>query len=203
MDRGGPFKVFVGGLPQDCTNDILTDYFSKFGNITDVVVMTDRMTGRSRGFGFVSFDTEEAVDQIMAMHQDHQIQEKWVDCKRATAEGSKSGPKGGKGGFMGCGGCGGGDVRPGDWMCQACGASCFGSKDACFKCGAPKPQGYGGGCYNAAPPPSYDYSMAGYGAAYGAYGGYDGGCGAYGGGCGGCGYKGKGGCKGGKGYSPY
>ncbi|CAE7665428.1 HRP1 [Symbiodinium pilosum] len=197
MERGGPFKVFVGGLPQDCTNDILVDYFGKYGNITDVVVMTDRATGRSRGFGFVSFDTLEAVDAIMSMHTEHKIQDKWVDCKRATAEGTKGVPQ--KGGGKGSGPPAPANSRPGDWICQECGASVFGSKDSCFKCGAPRPSqsggggggggGYRGPSYNAAPPPAYnaapppDYGacsgscgadalLGGFGmTAYGAYGG--------------------------------
>ncbi|CAE7528919.1 RNP1 [Symbiodinium sp. CCMP2592] len=194
MDRGGPFKVFVGGLPQDCTNDILVDYFGKFGNITDVVVMTDRATGRSRGFGFVSFDTEEAVDSIMAMRNQHQIQDKWVDCKRATAEGTKGVPQ--KGGGGGGGGKGTGSTRPPASRAPS---------------------------YNAAPPPDYSASScsSSYGAdafgAYGAYGagayGYDGLYGAYGtaygGGCNGQGggYAPSKGWLGGKGaekgYAPY
>ncbi|CAK9060455.1 unnamed protein product [Durusdinium trenchii] len=88
----GAHKIFVGGLPQDCPQEMLSDYFGKFGNITDVVVMTDRMTGRCRGFGFVTFDTADAVEAVMGQHGEHQILGKWVDCKRATREGSKGRP---------------------------------------------------------------------------------------------------------------
>merc|ERR1719277_2109799 len=92
-------KVFVGGLPQDCPTEALTDYFGQFGSITDAIVMTDRETGRSRGFGFVTFEGIESVDKVMAMHQEHSIQGKWIDCKRASEEGSKGAP--GKGGGKG------------------------------------------------------------------------------------------------------
>lgn len=53
-------KIFVGGLQQTMTTAQLQEYFSQFGPITDCVVMQDNETKRSRGFGFVSFGTEEA-----------------------------------------------------------------------------------------------------------------------------------------------
>eukprot|EP00931_Biecheleriopsis_adriatica_P078632 TRINITY_DN5205_c0_g1_i1.p1 TRINITY_DN5205_c0_g1~~TRINITY_DN5205_c0_g1_i1.p1 ORF type:complete len:241 (-),score=47.11 TRINITY_DN5205_c0_g1_i1:83-718(-) len=209
---GRGYKVFVGGLPQDCTDDILTDYFDKFGTITDVVVMKDRDTGRSRGFGFVSFEQIEAVDEIMSMHGDHRIQDKWIDCKRATEEGTKGAPSkggGGKGGG-GSGSKGGAsDARPGDWTCHNCGANVFASKDTCFKCGARKPDSGGGaygggyGSYNSAPPPSSygSYNSApppsSYGAAPPSYGAYA----AYGGGGYGTAPPAYG--QGGRGFAPY
>lgn len=51
-------KVFVGGLPPSVTEQDFRTYFAEFGRITDAVVMIDRDTQRSRGFGFVSFDEE-------------------------------------------------------------------------------------------------------------------------------------------------
>ena len=54
--------------------------------------MTDRATGRCRGFGFVTFDSADAVEMVMTQHGEHQILGKWVDCKRATREGSKGVP---------------------------------------------------------------------------------------------------------------
>eukprot|EP00439_Symbiodinium_sp_Y106_P011799 s2175_g1.t2 len=127
----GKGKIFVGGLPQDCPQEMLTDYFGKFGAITDVVVMTDRNTGRCRGFGFVTFESEDSVEMVMAQHADHQILGKWVDCKRATKEGSKGVPpsKGG-GGF----GKGGGKFGGGMGMMGGYGGGYGGGKG-----------GYGGG----------------------------------------------------------
>lgn len=51
-------KIFVGGLATSVTEDAFRDYFQKFGNVTDAVVMMDRNTQRSRGFGFITFDSE-------------------------------------------------------------------------------------------------------------------------------------------------
>lgn len=51
-------KLFVGGLPWATTSDELKDLFSQHGTITSAVVVTDKMTGRSRGFGFVEFEND-------------------------------------------------------------------------------------------------------------------------------------------------
>jgi RNA recognition motif-containing protein len=47
-------KVFVGGLPYHTTDKSLREFFDKFGDIEEAVVITDRQTGKSRGYGFVS-----------------------------------------------------------------------------------------------------------------------------------------------------
>lgn len=54
-------KVFVGGLPPSVTEQDFRKYFEEFGKITDAVVMFDRETQRSRGFGFVTFDEEVRI----------------------------------------------------------------------------------------------------------------------------------------------
>ena len=47
-------KIFVGGLPYHTTDKSLGDFFEQFGEIEEAVVITDRQTGKSRGYGFVS-----------------------------------------------------------------------------------------------------------------------------------------------------
>jgi hypothetical protein len=63
-----PAKLFVGGLSRDTTTEDLQMAFSNFGKIVDAVVINDRNTGRSRGFGFVTFekhaDADEAIKQL-------------------------------------------------------------------------------------------------------------------------------------------
>lgn len=54
-------KIFVGGLPWATTSDDLQQLFAQYGNITSATVITDKMTGRSRGFGFVEFADEAAA----------------------------------------------------------------------------------------------------------------------------------------------
>ena len=48
-------KIFVGGLPYHTTDESLRMYFAVYGDIEEAVVITDRQTGKSRGYGFVSF----------------------------------------------------------------------------------------------------------------------------------------------------
>ena len=57
--------MFIGGLSYHTTDDGLKDYFAKYGEITDVVVMKDPNTRRSRGFGFVTFSEESMLDEAM------------------------------------------------------------------------------------------------------------------------------------------
>jgi RNA recognition motif-containing protein len=63
-----PMKLFVGGLGSDVAVDTLRSAFERFGPIEDAVVILDRATGRSRGFGFVTFsnaaDAQEAIKQM-------------------------------------------------------------------------------------------------------------------------------------------
>lgn len=64
MDKN---KLFVGSLPWSITNDSLKELFASYGEITDAVVITDRDTGRSKGFGFITFATEESAKNALEM----------------------------------------------------------------------------------------------------------------------------------------
>jgi len=68
MDQNN--KIFVGNLPWSIKTDQLRDLFSQFGEIVEATVIEDRQTGRSKGFGFVTFKTTEAVEAAVAeMHE--------------------------------------------------------------------------------------------------------------------------------------
>lgn len=62
----------------------MQEYFQKYGNVTECTLMLDKETGKSRGFGFVTFDTEEEVEQVLAHSKEHILLGKWMDCKKAT-----------------------------------------------------------------------------------------------------------------------
>ena len=65
----GPVKLFVGGLSWDTLSDGLRGAFSKFGPIVEATVIIDRDTGRSRGFGFVTFERPSDADEcVKQMH---------------------------------------------------------------------------------------------------------------------------------------
>lgn len=60
-------KLFVGGLPWATTSDDLKDLFSQAGTVSSATVMVDKMTGRSRGFGFVEFENDTEAENAVSM----------------------------------------------------------------------------------------------------------------------------------------
>jgi cold-inducible RNA-binding protein len=59
-------KLFVGSLSWGVNDDSLRDAFGVHGEISEAVVISDRDTGRSRGFGFVTFEDDDAADKAVA-----------------------------------------------------------------------------------------------------------------------------------------
>jgi len=87
-------KIFVGGLSRDTSDDNFNGYFSQFGKVTDFIVIKDQ-GGVSKGFGFVTFDSEEGVDRAVNNQGGHTIDRKTVEVKRAVPRGDAgSGDKG-------------------------------------------------------------------------------------------------------------
>lgn len=76
-------KMFIGGLTSSTTDETLKEFYSKWGELVDCVVMRDPATKRSRGFGFVSYSKQSEVDEAMK-HRPHVIDGKTVDPKRAV-----------------------------------------------------------------------------------------------------------------------
>ncbi|CAB4266158.1 unnamed protein product [Prunus armeniaca] len=76
-------KIFVGGLSASLTEEGFKDYFEKFGSVTDVVVMYDNTTRRPRGFGFVTFASEDAVENVM-QQSFHELNGRFVEVKKAV-----------------------------------------------------------------------------------------------------------------------
>lgn len=58
-------KLYVGNLPYKATQSDLQDHFSQYGEVEEVVIITDRATNRSKGFGFVTFATDEAAQKAI------------------------------------------------------------------------------------------------------------------------------------------
>ena len=94
-------KLFIGGLSWDTTDSSLAQAFESFGGITEAKVITDRESGRSRGFGFVTFEeANSASDAIAAM--DGQM----LDGRAVKVNEAQERSRGG-GGHRGGGGGGG------------------------------------------------------------------------------------------------
>ncbi|XP_063057120.1 DAZ-associated protein 1 isoform X2 [Engraulis encrasicolus] len=82
-------KIFVGGIPHNCGEPELRDYFNRFGVVTEVVMIYDAEKQRPRGFGFITFEAEQSVDQAVNMHF-HDIMGKKVEVKKAEPRDSKA-----------------------------------------------------------------------------------------------------------------
>lgn len=114
-------KIFVGGLNWDATDDDLRGTFGECGTITDAVVVNDRDTGRSRGFGFVTYSSDEeakaAVEKFDGqdfMGRKLTVNEARQREERGDGGGGGGGGRGGGGGGGRGGGGGGGGGRGGD-----------------------------------------------------------------------------------------
>ncbi|MCL4527967.1 MAG: RNA-binding protein [Chloroflexi bacterium] len=60
-------KLYIGGLPYSTTQDELQNAFAQAGNVTSATIIMDKMTGRSRGFGFVEMATDEEAQKAIEM----------------------------------------------------------------------------------------------------------------------------------------
>jgi cold-inducible RNA-binding protein len=93
-------KLFVGSLSWDTTDQGLQEAFAQFGEITEAKVITDRDSGRSRGFGFVTFSDDEAADKAIAAMNGFELDGRPIRVD--VAQDRRSG--GGGGGHRGGGG---------------------------------------------------------------------------------------------------
>lgn len=59
-------KIFVGGIKEDTEESHIRDYFERFGKIEIIDIITDRNSGKKRGFAFVTFDDHDPVDRIVS-----------------------------------------------------------------------------------------------------------------------------------------
>jgi cold-inducible RNA-binding protein len=109
-------KLYVGNLSYDATENDLQDAFAAFGTVTDVNLITDRATGRSRGFAFVTFANPEAAKAALDGLQGKDVKGRALKISEAREREERSGGGGGgggggRGGYGGGGGGGGGGGR--------------------------------------------------------------------------------------------
>lgn len=79
-------KIFVGGVSQEATEEDFEGFFAQFGRVVDATLMMDKDTGRPRGFGFVTFDSDAAVEKCLEYHP-LEILGKPIEVKRAQPRG--------------------------------------------------------------------------------------------------------------------
>jgi RNA recognition motif-containing protein len=98
-------KLFVGGLAWATDSDGLKSAFAEFGEVVEAKVITDRDTGRSRGFGFVTFADDSAAKEAMSLNGTD------LDGRTIRVDSATDRRDGGGGGGYGGGGGGGGRNR--------------------------------------------------------------------------------------------
>ncbi len=107
-------KLFVGGIPWATTSDDLSQLFSQHGTVASATVVSDKMTGRSRGFGFVEFENDAEADAAIAAlnNSDYNGRTLIVNAARPMEDRPKrnfgGNDRGGSRGGYGGGGYGGG-----------------------------------------------------------------------------------------------
>ena len=105
-------RLYVGNLPFSVSEQDLEELFSQSGQVDSANVVTDRDTGRSRGFGFVEMESQEAADAAIRALNGYELSGRALTVNEARPKENRS-PRGGFGGGGGRGGFGGGGGRGG------------------------------------------------------------------------------------------
>jgi RNA recognition motif-containing protein len=101
-------KLFIGGLSFSTSTEKLRETFAQIGQVESAAVVTDRDTGRSRGFGFVEMSTAEEAEQALAKFNGTDLDGRSIRVEKSAPGGGKGGGSSSRGGF-------GGPSRGGRW----------------------------------------------------------------------------------------
>lgn len=102
-------KLYVGNLPFSATEQVLADSFAQCGTVESAKIITDRDTGRSKGFGFVEMSTDEEAQNAISKFNGAEYEGRTLTVNEARP----MAPREGGGGGRGFGGGGGGGGRGG------------------------------------------------------------------------------------------
>ena len=102
-------KIYVGNLSFNTTQDALEDTFAQFGEVTEAAIITDRETGRPRGFAFVTMADDAAGNEAIEKLNGQELDGRTLTVNEAKPRENRGG--GGGGGNRGGGGGGGGGGR--------------------------------------------------------------------------------------------
>jgi RNA recognition motif-containing protein len=106
-------KIYVGGLPYSVTEGQLQEIFAVHGTVESVRVISDKLTGRSRGFGFVEMSSSSEAQKAIDALNGTELEGRTLTVNEARPQQPRSGGGGGGGGRGGFGGRGGGGGRSG------------------------------------------------------------------------------------------
>ncbi|XP_078436457.1 glycine-rich RNA-binding protein RZ1C-like [Wolffia australiana] len=116
-------RIFVGGLSWDTSERDLEDAFSRFGKVVEAEIMTDRDTGRPRGFGFVTFSEQRAMESAIREMHGQELGGRVISVNKAEPRVNSDGP--------------GYGYRGGSRSVLSSGGGSDASRSECFKCGRP------------------------------------------------------------------
>ncbi|PIZ86812.1 RNA-binding protein [Candidatus Nomurabacteria bacterium CG_4_10_14_0_2_um_filter_30_12] len=104
-------KLYVGGLPYSVQEDALKDLFAQAGAVTSAVIIIDKMSGRSKGFGFVEMATTEEAQAAISMFNEQEFEGRKLTVNEARPMEARPPRQSGGGGYGGNsnGGYGGGN----------------------------------------------------------------------------------------------
>uniref|UniRef100_A0A8C3QEK3 RRM domain-containing protein n=1 Tax=Cyanoderma ruficeps TaxID=181631 RepID=A0A8C3QEK3_9PASS len=100
-------KIFVGGIKEDTEEHHLREYFGQYGKIEVIEIMTDRGSGKKRGFAFVTFDDHDSVDKIV-IQKYHTVNGHNCEVRKALSKQEMASASAGQRGRSGSGNFGGG-----------------------------------------------------------------------------------------------
>ena len=106
-------KLYVGGLPYSTQEDALKDLFTQAGSVVSAVIIMDKMSGRSKGFGFVEMSTDEEAQKAISMFNDQEFEGRKLTVNEARPMEARPPRTGGNGGYGGGNGGYGGGSRGG------------------------------------------------------------------------------------------
>src|SRR3989338_3563548 len=96
-------KIYVGGLPYSTTEDALREHFAQAGEVVSAVIIMDKMSGRSKGFGFVEMASDEDAQKAISMFNDQDFVGRKLTVNEARPMEARPPRSGGNGGYGGCG----------------------------------------------------------------------------------------------------
>jgi RNA recognition motif-containing protein len=77
-------KLYIGNLSWETTTEDLKSHFEQFGAVSDAIVITDRQSGRSRGFGFVTMDNDDEANKALEECNGIELDGRAIKCSEAT-----------------------------------------------------------------------------------------------------------------------
>ena len=106
-------KLYIGGIPYRTTEDAMRTAFEAAGTVVSVSIITDRMTGRSRGFGFVEMGSEAEAQAAIDLLNTKEFEGRTLSVSMARPQEKRPPREGGQGGYGG--GRGGNDFGGGGY----------------------------------------------------------------------------------------